>query len=98
MKIKPRCQAQEWSYSSESIGNALSSPGIRPNKKTHINCSSSARMAGNVCANVDQIRRQGRWNNTTMEGISHQPSKRNDAINGRLPHQWSVLLSCACRP
>ncbi|SAM04079.1 hypothetical protein [Absidia glauca] len=25
-------------------------------------------MAGNVCANVDQIRRQGRWNSTTMNG------------------------------
>ncbi|SAM09230.1 hypothetical protein [Absidia glauca] len=99
MKIKPPRQAQEWSYSShrESIGKALSSPGIRSNKKTHINCVSSARMAGNVCANVDQIRRQGRWNNTTMEGISHQPSKENDAINGRLPHQWLILLSCTCR-
>ncbi|SAL99324.1 hypothetical protein [Absidia glauca] len=83
-KIKPPRQAQEWSSSShqESIGKVLSSPGIRSNKKTHINCGSSARMAGNVCANVNQIRRQGRWNNTTMEGISHQPSKRNDAING----------------
>ncbi|SAL99906.1 hypothetical protein, partial, partial [Absidia glauca] len=27
-----------------------------------------ARMAGNVCANVDQIRRQGRWNNITING------------------------------
>jgi hypothetical protein len=71
MKIKPPRQAQEWSYSSyrESIGKVFSSPGIRPNKKTHINCSSSARMAGNVCANVDQIRRQGRWNNTTINGV-----------------------------
>ncbi|SAM05337.1 hypothetical protein [Absidia glauca] len=69
-KIKPPRPAQEWSYSShrESIGKALSSPGIRSNKKTHINCGSSARMAGNVCANVDQIRRQGRWNNTTTNG------------------------------
>ncbi|SAL99866.1 hypothetical protein [Absidia glauca] len=69
-KIKPPRQAQEWSCSShrESIGKALSSPGIRSNKKTHINCGSSARMAGNVCANVDQIRRQGRWNNTTING------------------------------
>ncbi|SAM07170.1 hypothetical protein [Absidia glauca] len=25
-------------------------------------------MAGNVWANVDQIRRQGRWNNTTIIG------------------------------
>ncbi|SAM02554.1 hypothetical protein [Absidia glauca] len=68
MKIKPPRQAQEWSYSSHRklIGN--SSPGARSNKKAHINCGSSARMAGNVCANVDQLRRQGRWNNTTING------------------------------
>ncbi|SAM04818.1 hypothetical protein [Absidia glauca] len=55
MKIKPPRQVQEWSCSSrwESIDKALSSP---------------ARMAGTVCANVDQIRRQGRWNNITMNG------------------------------
>ncbi|SAM00662.1 hypothetical protein [Absidia glauca] len=77
MKIKAPRQAQGWSCSShrESIDKALSSPCIRSNKKTHINCGSSARMACNVCANVDQIRRQGRWKNTTMEGISHQPSR-----------------------
>ncbi|SAM07363.1 hypothetical protein [Absidia glauca] len=71
MEIKPPRQAQESSYSShrESIGKALSSPGIRSNKKkTHINCGPLARMAGNVCANVDQIRRQGQWNNTTISG------------------------------
>ncbi|SAL97861.1 hypothetical protein [Absidia glauca] len=66
MKIKPPRQAQEWSHSShrESIGKALSSPGISSNKKTHINCGSSARMAGNV----DQRRRQDRRNNTTING------------------------------
>ncbi|SAM01326.1 hypothetical protein [Absidia glauca] len=70
MKRKPPRQAQEWSYSChrESTGKTPSSPGIRSYKKTHINCGSSARMAGNVCANVDQIRRQGRWNNTTING------------------------------
>ncbi|SAL98331.1 hypothetical protein [Absidia glauca] len=70
MKIKPPRQAQGWSYFShrESIGKVLSSPGIRSNKKTHINCGSPARMAGNVCANVDQIRRQGRWNNASING------------------------------
>ncbi|SAM05550.1 hypothetical protein [Absidia glauca] len=70
MKIKPPRQAQEWSYFSyrESIGKALSSPGIRSNKSTHINCGSSARMTGNVCMNVDQIQCQGRWNNTTISG------------------------------
>ncbi|SAM01209.1 hypothetical protein [Absidia glauca] len=59
MKIKPPRQAQEWPYSShrESIGKALSSPGIRAYKKTYI-----------VCTNVDQIRRQGRWNNTMING------------------------------
>ncbi|SAM03653.1 hypothetical protein [Absidia glauca] len=46
-KIKPSRQAQEWSYFShrESVGKVLSSPDIRSNKNTHINCSSSARMA-----------------------------------------------------
>ncbi|SAM07641.1 hypothetical protein [Absidia glauca] len=70
MKIKPFRQAQEWSYSShrESNGKALSFPGIRSNKKTHINCGSSARMAGNVCVNMDQMRRQGRWNNAAING------------------------------
>ncbi|SAL96287.1 hypothetical protein [Absidia glauca] len=70
MKIEPPRQAQEWSYFShrESIGKASSSLGIRSNKSTHINGDSSARMSGNGCANVDQIRRQGRWNNTTING------------------------------
>ncbi|SAM06160.1 hypothetical protein [Absidia glauca] len=69
VSVPPR-QTQEWSYSShrESIGKTLFSPGIRANKKTYINCGSSAHMAGNVCANVDQIRRQGRWNSTTING------------------------------
>ncbi|SAM08820.1 hypothetical protein [Absidia glauca] len=63
-------RAQEWPYSfhRESIGKALSSPSIRSNKKTHINCGSSARRAGILCANEDQIRYQGRCNNTTMNG------------------------------
>ncbi|SAL99398.1 hypothetical protein [Absidia glauca] len=33
-----------------------------------INCGSSARTAGIMCANEDQIRRQGRWTNTTING------------------------------
>ncbi|SAM01175.1 hypothetical protein [Absidia glauca] len=51
MKIKPPRQAQAWSYSSyqESIGRALYSPGITSNKKTHISCGSSARMAEIWC-------------------------------------------------
>ncbi|SAL99119.1 hypothetical protein [Absidia glauca] len=66
IKIKPPRQAQDWSYSShpESIGKALYSPSIRYNIKAHINCGSSARMAGNV----DQIRRHGRWDNITING------------------------------
>ncbi|SAL95150.1 hypothetical protein [Absidia glauca] len=66
-RTEPIC---EWSYSShrESIGKTLSSPGIWPNKKTHINCGLSDRMAGNVSANVDQTRRQGRWNNVAING------------------------------
>ncbi|SAL97721.1 hypothetical protein [Absidia glauca] len=79
MKINLPRQAQEWSYSShrDSIGKALSSPEIRLNEKTHINCGSSARMAGNVCANVDQLQRQGRWNNTTISGayLTNLPRK-----------------------
>ncbi|SAM02637.1 hypothetical protein [Absidia glauca] len=88
MKIKPPRQAQEWSYFShrESIGKTLSFAGIRSNKNTHINCGSSARMAGNVCANVDQIRRQGRWNNTTING----------AYLTNLPREW--VRSMAGRP
>ncbi|SAM07899.1 hypothetical protein [Absidia glauca] len=97
MKIKPPRQAQEWSYSShrESIGKALSSPGIRPNKNTPINCGSSARMVGNVCTNVDQIRRQGRWSNTTINGayLTNLPGELG-TINGRLPHIRSIFLSC----
>ncbi|SAL97034.1 hypothetical protein [Absidia glauca] len=70
MKRKSPRQVQEWSHFShrESISKALSSPGIRSNKNTLINCGSLARMAGNMCAIVDQIRRKGRWNNTTING------------------------------
>ncbi|SAM07098.1 hypothetical protein [Absidia glauca] len=59
-------------------------PGIRSNKNTHINCGSSARMAGNVCANVDQIRRQGRWNNTTINGayLANLPRKMVPSMAG----------------
>ncbi|SAM07994.1 hypothetical protein [Absidia glauca] len=98
MKMKPPRQAQEWSYSShrKSIGKALSSPGIRSNKKTHISCGSSARMAGNVCVcecGSNTTPRPMEQHNDKRR-ISHQPSKRIGAINGRLPHIWSILLSC----
>ncbi|SAL97231.1 hypothetical protein [Absidia glauca] len=70
VRIKSPRQAQEWSYSShrDSIGKTLSFPGIRYNKKAHVNCGSAARMVGNVCANVDHIRRHGRWNDITING------------------------------
>ncbi|SAM01761.1 hypothetical protein [Absidia glauca] len=86
MKIKPPRQAREWSYSShrESIGKAHSPSGIKSNKNTHINCGSSTRMAGNVCANVDQIRRQSRWNNTTING-DISPTFRENWCN-----QWQA--------
>ncbi|SAM08729.1 hypothetical protein [Absidia glauca] len=86
MKIKPPRQAQEWSYFShrESIGKTLSSPGIRSNKKTHTNCGSPTRMTYNVCANVAQIRRQGRWNNTTINGayLTNLPIKLVQSMAG----------------
>ncbi|SAL95289.1 hypothetical protein [Absidia glauca] len=37
-------------------------------QKNTYHCGSSACMAGNVRVNVDQMRRQGRWNNTTING------------------------------
>ncbi|SAM07524.1 hypothetical protein [Absidia glauca] len=90
MKMKPPRQAQEWSYFShrESIGKVLSFPGIRSNKNTHINCGSSARMAGNVCANVDQILRQGRWNSTTIKGayLTNLPRKLVRSMAGFPTH------------
>ncbi|SAL97534.1 hypothetical protein [Absidia glauca] len=48
-----------------------------------MNCSSSARMAGNVCANVDQIRRQGRWTYTTI----------SDAYLTNLPRELVRLMA-----
>jgi hypothetical protein len=99
MKIKPPRQAQEWSYSfhRESIGKALSSSGIRSNKKTPINCDSSARMAGNMCANVDQIRRQGRWNNTTINGayLTDLPRELVRSMAGFPTYGRFFYLACA---
>ncbi|SAM00912.1 hypothetical protein [Absidia glauca] len=43
-------------------------------------------MTGNMCANVDQIRRHGRWNNTTMNG----------AYLTNLPRE--LVRSMACFP
>jgi hypothetical protein len=64
-------QTQEYCNLTLLIGNhgrALSSTGIRSNKKTYTNYRSSAGMADIVCANENQIRRQGRWNNATISG------------------------------
>ncbi|SAL94857.1 hypothetical protein [Absidia glauca] len=97
MKIKPPRQAQEWSYSShrESIGKAFSSPGIRYNKTAHINCGSSARMA--VTCMRTWIKYDAEADGTTQRwrALLTQPSKRNDEINGRLPHQSSVFFYLA---
>jgi hypothetical protein len=62
--------SMEWSYFSHrnSIDKALSFAGIKSKKKTHINRGSSARMADILGVNEDQIRRQSRWNNSTMNG------------------------------
>ncbi|SAL97202.1 hypothetical protein [Absidia glauca] len=94
-----RSSAQEWSYFShrESIGKALSSPGIRANKKTRINCGSSARMAGNVCANVDQIRRQGRLNNTTINGayLTNLPRELVRSTAGFPTYDRFFYIACA---
>jgi hypothetical protein len=59
-----------WSYyfHSDSVTKALSYAGINSKKKTHVNRGSAARMADILGVNEDQIRRQGRWNNTTMNG------------------------------
>ncbi|SAM02366.1 hypothetical protein [Absidia glauca] len=45
---------------------------------------SIARMADNVCANVDQIRRQGRGNNTTINGayLTNLPRKLVQSMAG----------------
>jgi hypothetical protein len=99
IKIKPPRQAQEWSYSShrESIGKILSSPGIRSNKNTHINCGSAARIAGNVCVNVDQIRRQSRWNNITINGayLTNLPKELVQSMAGYPTYDRFFYLACA---
>ncbi|SAL98176.1 hypothetical protein [Absidia glauca] len=87
------------SYSSrrESIGKALSStlssPVIRSNKNTHINCGSSARMAGNV----DQTRRHGRWNNTTINGayLTNLPREMMRSKEGFPTYGRSIYLARA---
>jgi len=59
-----------WSYTGhrDAINKGLVGAHIFTKKKTHINRGSSARMADLAGVNEDQIRRLGRWNNTTMNG------------------------------
>lgn len=59
-----------WSYSGhrDSVAKGLDGAQIFTKKKTHINRGSAARMADLAGVNEDQIRRLGRWNNTTMNG------------------------------
>jgi hypothetical protein len=80
-----------------SIVMALSSSAIRFNKKMHINCGSSACMAGIVCANEDQIWRQGRWINTTMNSvyITGLPREMKRLMAGFLTNGRSFHLSRA---
>ncbi|SAL95159.1 hypothetical protein [Absidia glauca] len=88
-------------FSSGIDSNAFSSPGTRSNKKTHTNCGSPARMAGNVCANVDQMRRQGRWNNTTINGayLTYLPKELMRSMAGFPTYgQFFYLARTALNP
>ncbi|SAM03725.1 hypothetical protein [Absidia glauca] len=60
LQSKPASSALEKDYQQVVAVNKQ----LMSNKKTHINCGSSARMTGNV----DQMRRQGRWNSTMING------------------------------
>ncbi|KAI7863867.1 uncharacterized protein EV154DRAFT_572640 [Mucor mucedo] len=59
-----------WAYAShrDAVARGLEGAQIFTKKKTHINRGSAARMADLAGVNEDQIRRLGRWNNTTMNG------------------------------
>lgn len=59
-----------WSYNShrDAVIRGLDGAKIFSKTKTHINRGSSARMADLAGVYEDQIRRLGRWNNTTMNG------------------------------
>lgn len=61
---------KSWSYTShrDAVSRGLDGAQIFTKKKTHINRGSAARMADLAGVNEDQIRRLGRWNNTTMNG------------------------------
>ncbi|SAL98173.1 hypothetical protein [Absidia glauca] len=59
--------------------------------------SYGARMAGNVCANVDQVRRQGRWNNTTINGayLTNLPRELVRSMAGFPTYGRSIYLARA---
>ncbi|SAM01858.1 hypothetical protein [Absidia glauca] len=58
-------------------------------------------MAGDVCANVDQIRRQGRWNNTSINGayLTNLPRKLVRSMAGLPPWvRFFYLARAALNP
>lgn len=61
---------KEWSYNSHKdvMKNFLKACKIRSSKVTHIARGAGTRMADLDGVDETQIRRLGRWNNTTMNG------------------------------
>ncbi|KAG2192821.1 hypothetical protein INT47_005861 [Mucor saturninus] len=57
-----------WAYAShrDAVTRGLEGGQIFSKRKTHINRGSAARMTDLAGVNEDQIRRLGRWNNTTL--------------------------------
>ncbi|SAM05315.1 hypothetical protein [Absidia glauca] len=58
-------------------------------------------MAGNVCANVDQIRRQGRWDNRTINGayLTNLPREEVRSMAGFLKNgRFFYLARAALNP
>lgn len=60
----------EWKYSShyDAVKKAIVFVDLSTTKVTHIGRGSGARMADLAGVGEDQIRRQGRWNNSSMNG------------------------------
>ncbi|SAM08959.1 hypothetical protein [Absidia glauca] len=54
-------------------------------------------MAGSVRANVDQIRRQGRWNNTTINGacLTNLPRELVRSMAGFPTYGRFFYIACA---
>jgi hypothetical protein len=83
----------------ESIGKSLSLfSWYQIQQEDAYQLSSSARMAGVVCANEDQIRRQGRCNNSKMNGayLTSLPKEMMRSMAG-FPTNVDPL-SRTCRP